>query len=129
MCGIAGYYGLNDENLLAVFSQALLHRGPDGEGKYLNDQIGLLNRRLAIIDLKSGDQPIYNEDKSIVVVYNGEIYNYQELQKELEKFGHIFKTNSDTEVIVHGYEQWGEMCFDRFNGMFGVALYDIKKKK
>lgn len=129
MCGIAGYYGLNDENLLSVFSQAMLHRGPDGEGKYTDKNIGLLNRRLAIIDLKSGDQPIFNEDKSIVVVYNGEIYNYQELRKELEKYQHIFKTNSDTEVIVHGYEQWGEMCFDRFNGMFGIALYDIKKRK
>jgi len=129
MCGIAGYYGLNDENLLAIFSQAMLHRGPDGEGKFVDDNLGLLNRRLAIIDLKSGDQPIYNEDKSIVVVYNGEIYNYQELRLELKKKGHVFKTNSDTEVIVHGYEQWGEMAFDRYNGMFGIALYDIRKKK
>ncbi|MFN4212716.1 MAG: asparagine synthase (glutamine-hydrolyzing) [Microgenomates group bacterium] len=89
----------------------------------------MLNRRLAIIDIKGGNQPIYNEDKSIVVVYNGEIYNYHQLRQELKKAGHIFKTNSDTEVIVHGYEQWQEKCFDKFNGMFAVALYDKKKKK
>ena len=129
MCGIAGYYGLDDQNLLSVFSQAMLHRGPDGEGKYTNKNIGLLNRRLAIIDPKGGDQPIYNEDKSVVVVYNGEIYNYLELREELEKFGHTFKTNSDTEVIVHGYEQWGDKCFDKFNGMFGIALYDEKRER
>jgi len=127
MCGIAGIHGLKDDNLLKIFSEEMEHRGPDGEGFYFGEMVSLVNRRLAIIDRKGGDQPIYNEDKSVVVVYNGEIYNYRELRGELEKNGHIFSTQSDTEVIVHGYEQWGNTCFDRFNGMFGIALYDIKK--
>lgn len=129
MCGIGGFIGFQDDELIKKFSKELTHRGPDGEGFYIDKNISLLNRRLAIIDVKGGDQPIYNEDKSIVVVYNGEIYNYQEITKQLKKSGHIFQTKSDTEVIVHGYEKWGEGCFDRFNGMFAVALYDIKKKK
>ncbi len=129
MCGIAGFYGYKDDELMKRFSRQIKHRGPDGEGFYINDTVSLLIRRLAIIDVKGGDQPIYNEDKNIVVVYNGEIYNYQQLRQELEKDGHVFKTHSDTEVIVHGYEKWGEKCFDKFNGMFGIALYDNKKNK
>ena len=129
MCGIAGIQGLKNDGLLKVFSEEMEHRGPDGEGFYFGETVSLMNRRLAIIDRKGGNQPIYNEDKSVVVVYNGEIYNYRELRKELEKKGHVFSTHSDTEIIVHGYEQWGDMCFDRFNGMFGIALYDIKKDR
>src|SRR3990167_5188626 len=129
MCGIAGLYGFKDDYLIKKFSEQLSHRGPDGEGFYTDNDVSLLNRRLAIIDRKGGNQPIFNETKIIVVTYNGEIYNYRELRGELEKKGHIFTTKSDTEVIVHGYEQWGERCFDRFNGMFALALYDIKKKK
>jgi asparagine synthase (glutamine-hydrolysing) len=129
MCGIAGIQGVKNDELLKVFSKEMEHRGPDGDGFYLGEKVSLINRRLAIIDIKGGDQPIYNEDKSIVVVYNGEMYNYRELRKELEKEGHVFSTQSDTEVIVHGYEQWGDMCFDRFNGMFGIALYDIKRER
>ncbi len=129
MCGIAGFIGFEDEKLIKQMSSDLKHRGPDGDGFYIDSYVSLMNRRLAIIDRKGGDQPIYNEDKSVVVVYNGEIYNYLELRHELETFGHVFKTKSDTEVIVHGYEQWGDDCFDKFNGMFGVALYDIKQKK
>lgn len=129
MCGIAGYYGFNNQNLLKEFSKRLAHRGPDGEGFFFDDKIGLLNRRLAIIDLKTGNQPIYNEDRSVVVVYNGEIYNYQILRKKLEEKGHRFKTNSDTEVIVHLYEEEKEKCFKRFEGMFAIALYDIQEKK
>ncbi|MCX6731960.1 MAG: asparagine synthase (glutamine-hydrolyzing) [Candidatus Roizmanbacteria bacterium] len=129
MCGIAGIQGTKNDELLKVFSKEMEHRGPDGDGFYYGDTVSLINRRLAIIDIKGGDQPIYNEDKSIVVVYNGEMYNYRELRLELEKAGHIFSTHSDTEVIVHGYEQWGDTCFDRFNGMFGIALYDIKKDR
>ncbi|MCX7881350.1 MAG: asparagine synthase (glutamine-hydrolyzing) [Patescibacteria group bacterium] len=128
MCGIAGFYGFNNNQLIKKISQELKHRGPDGEGLYIDDQITLLNRRLAIIDIKGGNQPIYNEDKTVVVVYNGEIYNYQELRKELERKGHFFKTHSDTEIIAHGYEEWGEDCFDRFNGMFAIALYDKKNQ-
>lgn len=129
MCGIAGLYGYKNDELIRRFSRQLKHRGPDAEGVYLQDCVSLLIRRLAIIDVKGGDQPIYNENKSVVVVYNGEIYNYQELRSELEGKGHTFKTKSDTEVIAHGYEEWGEKCFDKFNGMFGIALYDVKAKK
>jgi len=129
MCGIAGFSGFKDDKLIRDFSLWLKHRGPDGDGYFLNDSVSLLNRRLAIIDVKGGDQPIYNEDKSIAVVYNGEIYNYLDLRRELEAKGHVFSTKSDTEVIVHGYEEWGFACFDRFNGMFGVALYDAKNKR
>ncbi|HLL60934.1 MAG TPA: asparagine synthase (glutamine-hydrolyzing), partial [Candidatus Nitrosocosmicus sp.] len=129
MCGIAGFYGFKNEQLIKKFSKEIEHRGPDGEGFYLDEDVSLLNRRLAIIDVKGGDQPIYNEDKSIVVVYNGEIYNYQELRDQLEKKGHLFKTRSDTEIIVHLYEEKGDNCFKEFNGMFAIALYDIKKKK
>lgn len=103
------------------------HRGPDGEGYYTNRNITLGHRRLSIIDLKTGDQPIYNEDGSIVVVYNGEIYNFLELRTELEKRGHRFTTSSDTEVIVHAYEEYGVNCVKLFNGMFAFAIYDANK--
>src|SRR3990167_6329982 len=128
MCGIAGFYGFKDDDLIKRISKELAHRGPDGEGYFFDGTTTtLLNRRLAIIDREKGDQPIYNEDQSLVVVFNGEIYNFRQLKIELKK--HIFKTNSDTEVIVHAYEEWGENCFDKFNGMFTIALYDKKKKK
>ncbi len=129
MCGIAGFYGFRNDQLLKDISTKLKHRGPDGEGYYFSEKVSLLNRRLAIIDRKGGDQPIYNEDGSVVVVYNGEIYNYQDLSNTLKEQGHIFKTKSDTEVIVHGYEQEGEKYFDRLNGMFALALFDKKKDK
>lgn len=129
MCGIAGYYGFKDDKLIKQFSKQLEHRGPDGEGIHSHGNVTMLSRRLAIIDVKGGDQPIYNEDGTIAVVYNGEIYNYRELREELEKAGHIFKTHSDTEVIIHGYEEWGDTCFDRYNGMFGVSLHDMKRDR
>lgn len=129
MCGIAGIFGFRDDDLIRKFSKKLSHRGPDGEGFYFSREASLLNRRLAIIDRKTGDQPIYNENKSLVIVFNGEIYNYAYLREELLQKGHLFKTNSDTEVIIHAFEQWGETGFDKLNGMFAVALYDIKNKK
>jgi asparagine synthase (glutamine-hydrolysing) len=129
MCGIGGFIGFKDEKLIRDMSECMKHRGPDGDGFYIDGHVSLMNRRLAIIDRKGGDQPIYNEDKSVVVVYNGEIYNYLELKNELETLGHKFKTKADTEVLVHGYEEWGELFFDKCNGMFGAALYDLKKKK
>ncbi len=129
MCGIAGFYGFRNDDLIKKISKELAHRGPDGEGFYIDEKISLLNRRLAIIDLETGNQPIYNEDKSIVVVFNGEIYNYRELKKTLQSSGHIFKTKSDTEIIIHGYEEWGNQVFDKLNGMFAIALYEIKKDK
>ncbi len=128
MCGIAGFYGLRNDRLIKTISKQIEHRGPDGDGFHIEDQVTLLSRRLAIIDRKGGDQPIYNETKDVVVVYNGEIYNYRELRAELEEKGHTFSTNSDTEVLVHGYEEWGTSYFDRYNGMFGAALYDKKKE-
>ncbi len=124
MCGIAGSYGIQTKDLLDRMSRAMLHRGPDGEGRYVNDTVSLLNRRLAVIDRSGGDQPIYNEDESLIVFFNGEIYNYKELRTHLIKAGHTFKTQSDTEVIVHGFEEWNTDVFDKFNGMFSIALYD-----
>jgi len=129
MCGIAGFIGFRDDRLINEFSQLLKHRGPDGEGFFCDDYVTLLNRRLAIIDIAGGDQPIYNEDRTMVIVYNGEIYNYQDLRSELEKKGHVINGLSDTEVILHGYEEWGDDNFNRLNGMFAVAIYDIKKKR
>jgi len=106
----------------------LMHRGPDGEGSFWSEDVGLAMRRLAIIDLNSGDQPIFNEDRSICVVYNGEIYNFLELRTELEARGHHFATQSDTEVIVHAYEEYGVECIERLWGMFAVALWDSRRK-
>lgn len=106
----------------------LQHRGPDGEGKFVDQEIGLGHRRLSIIDVQGGSQPIGNEDGSLQIVFNGEIYNFVELRKELEAFGHKFKTRSDTEVIVHAYEQWGTACVERFNGIFAFALWDSVKE-
>ncbi|OGK35764.1 asparagine synthase (glutamine-hydrolyzing) [Candidatus Roizmanbacteria bacterium RIFCSPHIGHO2_12_FULL_39_8] len=129
MCGIAGFYGFRNDNLIKKFSKDLEHRGPDGEGLYIEDKVTLLNRRLAIIDRAGGNQPIYNEDKSIAIVFVGEIYNFQQQRKELLRLGHIFTTKSDTEVVIHAYEEWGEKSFDRHNGMFTFALYDKKEKR
>lgn len=129
MCGIAGFTGLRDDQLIQAMSQRMKHRGPDGDGIYASETVTLLNRRLAIIDRAGGDQPIYNEDQSIVVVYNGEIYNYRELRAELEKAGHTFATASDTEILVHGYEEWGDKAFDRYNGMFACAIYDTNRDR
>ncbi len=129
MCGIAGFYGFEDQKLIEKISDEIAHRGPDGQGQFSDQLVTLLNRRLAIIDLKTGDQPKYNDDKSIIVIYNGEIYNYRELREQLKKKNHKFSTESDTEVIVRGYEEWGDQCFDRFNGMFAIALYDKNKHK
>ena len=126
MCAIAGFTGQQREELLRQLSSQLSHRGPDGEGFYTNKKVSLLNRRLAIIDRQGGDQPIFNEDKSLVVVYNGEIYNYRELTGQLKKLGHKFTTKSDTEVMVHGYEEWGIDLFNKLNGMFALALYNLK---
>jgi len=133
MCGIAGLYDLSgqrrfDRGLLARMNGRLAHRGPDGEGFLDEPGCALAHRRLAIIDLSGGDQPLYNEDGSVGVVFNGEIYNYRELTRELEDLGHRFRTRSDTEVIVHGWEEWGEACVERFRGMFAFALRDRNRE-
>ena len=129
MCGICGYYGLDDENLLRKMTDAVKHRGPDDVGFFSDKDVGLGMRRLSIIDLITGKQPIHNEDESIWIVYNGEIYNFRELRSSLEKMGHMFYTNSDTEVIIHAYEEFGENCVNKFRGMFAFAIWDSNDRK
>jgi asparagine synthase (glutamine-hydrolysing) len=129
MCGITGIIDLRerravDRATLTRMNEAQHHRGPDEGGLHLSPGVGLGHRRLSIIDLATGQQPLYNEDGTVVVVFNGEIYNYQTLIPELEALGHVFHTRSDTEVIVHGWEAWGEACVQRFRGMFAFALWD-----
>lgn len=131
MCGICGKYspsGVNTEELHSMLD-TLVHRGPDDSGCYVNANIGLGSRRLSIIDLETGKQPISNEDGTIWIVYNGEIYNYQTLRAQLETKGHLFHTNSDTEVIVHLYEEIGEHCVEQLRGMFAFALWDEPQQK
>lgn len=129
MCGIAGIFDTQgkcdiDQILLARMNQAQHHRGPDETGLHAEPGVGLAHKRLSIIDLSSGHQPLFNEDGSVVVVFNGEIYNFVELMPELQALGHTFRTHCDTEVIVHAWEQWGEKCVERFRGMFAFALWD-----
>ncbi|MGH8642708.1 MAG: XrtA/PEP-CTERM system amidotransferase [Burkholderiales bacterium] len=133
MCGIAGIFDGRsrreiDRNLLERMNESQFHRGPDAGGTHLEPGLGLAHRRLSIIDLSTGQQPLYNEDGSVAVVFNGEIYNFQELVKELTACGHSFHTRSDTEAIVHGWEQWGASCVTRFRGMFAFALWDRNRE-
>jgi len=133
MCGICGAFSFSgapvDRTLIEAMTRAIRHRGPDGSGSYLSGPVGLGHRRLSIIDLAGGAQPISNEDETIQIVFNGEIYNFIELRAELVAKGHVFKTESDTEVIVHAYEQWGEACVTRFNGIFAFALWDENHRR
>jgi asparagine synthase (glutamine-hydrolysing) len=134
MCGIAGRFNYDplqpvDPAVLTAMTDAVSHRGPDAAGYFVDNGIGLGHRRLSIIDLSTGDQPLGNEDGSIQVVFNGEIYNFADVRGELLAKGHRFRTNSDTEVIVHGYEEWGERCVDRFRGMFAFALWDGRNRR
>lgn len=129
MCGITGIFDTRgrsdiDRTVLHRMNESQFHRGPDEGGLHVEPGLGLGHRRLSIIDLSTGQQPLYNEDQSVCVVFNGEIYNYQELIPELQALGHVFHTRSDTEVIVHAWESWGERCVDRFRGMFAFALWD-----
>ncbi|MBQ4584414.1 MAG: asparagine synthase (glutamine-hydrolyzing) [Bacilli bacterium] len=130
MCGITGFVSKekNKKSIIKKMSQRISHRGPDSEGFYIDDEIALAHRRLSIIDLEGGLQPLYNEDKSVAVIFNGEIYNYVELKAELKKLNHKFATSSDTEVLVHGYEEWGSKLPGKLRGMFAFAIYDINKK-
>ncbi|MEK7480885.1 MAG: asparagine synthase (glutamine-hydrolyzing) [Patescibacteria group bacterium] len=133
MCGIAGSINFKEEpvseNLLKTMTETMVHRGPDDSGYFRDAHVALGFRRLSIIDLGGGKQPMSNEDNTIWVVFNGEIYNFQELRNQLLAKDHVFKTKSDTEVIVHAYEEWGDRCMERFCGMFAYALYDQKQKK
>jgi asparagine synthase (glutamine-hydrolysing) len=130
MCGICGILNYNqepaDQALVRQMNSTLIHRGPDAEGYYFDGPVGLGSRRLSIIDLSGGDMPIYNEDGTIAIVFNGEIYGYIELRDELERLGHRFTTRSDTETIVHAYEEYGIRCVERLNGMFAFALWDSR---
>ncbi|MFY7866995.1 asparagine synthase (glutamine-hydrolyzing) [Roseateles sp.] len=137
MCGINGIVdchlasptaGLRDA--IAAMNKAIAHRGPDGEGEYLAEGVALGHRRLSILDLSpAGHQPMFNEDHSLVLVFNGEIYNYLELIPELKAAGHVFRSHSDSEVILHAYEQWGEACVSRFNGMWAFAIWDTRRRQ
>ncbi|TMK78936.1 MAG: asparagine synthase (glutamine-hydrolyzing) [Actinobacteria bacterium] len=129
ICGIATARGAVDPGRLAAMSATLVHRGPDSDGAFAEGPVGLAARRLAIIDLQTGDQPISNEDGRITVVQNGELYNYRELRHELERSGHRFSTSGDTEVLVHLYEEHGERFPDRLRGMFAVALWDSERRR
>ena len=131
MCGIVGFAGAcpDRENVLCAMTQAIAHRGPDSENFYLDGGIALGVRRLSIIDLPGGTQPIFNEDRTKVVIYNGEIYNYQPLREDLVARGHRFTTKSDTEVVVHGYEEFGEDLLPKLRGMFGFVIWDSVKKE
>jgi asparagine synthase (glutamine-hydrolysing) len=133
MCGIAGLFHLStakpvDPQRVRVMTDTLVHRGPDGSGVWTAPGIGLGHRRLAIIDLVTGEQPMRSNDGALTVVFNGEIYNFRELRRELEATGAMFQTNSDTEVILHGWRLWGADCVTRFNGMFAFALYDETRR-
>jgi asparagine synthase (glutamine-hydrolysing) len=133
MCGLSGIFDTKgtrpiDPGILAAMNDSIAHRGPDGDGFLLEPGIGLGHRRLAIIDVAGGKQPLYNETDDVGIVFNGEIYNYRETMAELIKLGHRFKTHSDTEVIVHGWEEWGPAVIDRLRGMFVFALWDRKRQ-
>jgi asparagine synthase (glutamine-hydrolysing) len=134
MCGICGIVSFQpdahaDRSTLLQMNASLQHRGPDDEGYYEDDQVALAVRRLSIIDLHTGQQPISNESGDIWVVYNGEIYNFQHVRAALEQRGHIFKTQTDTEIIVHAYEEYGDECVIHFNGMFAIALWDARERR
>ncbi|MGB2914041.1 MAG: asparagine synthase (glutamine-hydrolyzing) [Pyrinomonadaceae bacterium] len=135
MCGIAGWINLQQskenhtESVLHSMCERIIHRGPNSEGLWLDDTVALGMRRLSIIDLHTGDQPVFNCDKSVIVMMNGELYNYRKVRAELEKRGHKFTTKSDTEILPHLYEEYGEDLVDHLNGMYAFSLWDTRKKK
>ena len=134
MCGICGQFNFTDDapvlhRNVAQMTNTLVHRGPDDEGYYISGRVGLGFRRLSIIDLEGGHQPMSDQAESVWVVFNGEIYNFPELRRELEGFGHVFRTTCDTEVIIYGYKQWGDEVLNRLNGMFGLAIWDARNRR
>lgn len=133
MCGIVGIFDIREKreinrNLLSEMNETQFHRGPDEGGIHIEPGLGFGHRRLSIIDISSGQQPLFNKDKTVVVTYNGEIYNFVELRQQLEAMGHTFKTHCDTEVIVYAWEAWGEACVDHFRGMFAFAIWDRNRE-
>ena len=134
MCGIAGQFNFQrhqpvERETIVRMARSIAHRGPDDEGFFISGPVGLGFRRLSIIDLAGGHQPMSDAEKNVWVIFNGEIYNFKELRRELQSKGHQFKTNCDTEVIVHGYKEWGTRVFDRLNGMFGLAIWDVPNQR
>jgi asparagine synthase (glutamine-hydrolysing) len=134
MCGICGQFNFRHNAPVSLgdveqMTETLVHRGPDDEGHYVAGSLGFGFRRLSIIDVSGGHQPMFDPERTVCVIFNGEIYNFGPLREELEAHGHRFQTNSDTEVIVHGYKQWGTDVFERLNGMFGVAIWDVAKQR
>jgi len=134
MCGICGQFNFaGDEpvepEIVRRMTDSIAHRGPDDEGYFFSGPLGLGFRRLSIIDLSGGHQPMFDAQQTVCIIFNGEIYNYKELRQELQKYGHCFRTNSDTEVIIHGYKEWGTDVLNHLNGMFGVAIWDLQRKR
>ena len=131
MCGFVGFVDHLPEKAEVIedMKNAIIHRGPDSDGTYMDDDIALGFRRLSIIDLNAGNQPMYNEDGSLVLMFNGEIYNYQDIRKELVEKGHIFKTQSDTEVLIHAYEEYGYDMMNLLRGMFTFVIWDKNEHK
>lgn len=134
MCGICGQYNFGnsapvERRDIEAMTKSISHRGPDDEGYYVAGPLGLGFRRLSIIDLAGGHQPMSDQEESVWVIFNGEIYNFHDVRRELEGHGHVFRTNSDTEVIIHGYKQWGDEVLNRLNGMFGLAIWDVRKRR
>src|SRR5437667_4639312 len=134
MCGIAGQFNFQrrepvERETIVRMARSIAHRGPDDEGFFAAGPLGLGFRRLSIIDLAGGHQPMSDEQETVWIIFNGEIYNYKELRAELQSKGHQFRTNSDTEVIIHGYKHWGTDVFNRLNGMFGLAIWDVHNER
>src|SRR5947209_1675462 len=134
MCGIAGQFNFQrrepvERETIVRMARSIGHRGPDDEGFFVAGSVGLGCRRLSIIDPAGGHQPMSDAEETVWVIFNGEIYNFRELRQQLESRGHRFRTNSDTEAIVHGYKEWGTGVFDRLNGMFGVAIWDGERRR
>src|SRR4051812_42931956 len=134
MCGITGVVSRSGapvaRDVVAAMTRVIAHRGPDDEGIWVEGPAGLGNRRLAIIDLSpAGHQPMATADGRLVITYNGELYNYRELRAELERAGHRFRSETDTEVVLQAYREWGPACVDRFNGMFGLAVWEPERRR
>src|SRR5438477_8743617 len=134
MCGIAGQFNFQrrepvERETIVRMARSIAHRGPDDEGFFIAGPVGLGFRRLSIIDLACGHQPMSDAEETVWIIFNGEIYNYKELRGELQSKGHQFRTNSDTEVIIHGYKEWGTDVFNHLNGMFGLAIWDVRKQR
>jgi len=134
MCGICGQFNFGNQAPvrrvdIEAMARSIIHRGPDDEGYFIAGPLGFGFRRLSIIDLSGGHQPMSDQEESVWVIFNGEIYNFPELKRELQGHGHVFRTNSDTEVIIHGYKQWGDEVLNRLNGMFGLAIWDVRQRR